>query len=833
MRYIPLLLGLCLSFLYPIKNLRAQDPIPPKSASEIQHALKKIQVLGSVLYIAAHPDDENTRMIAYYAKGKGYRTAYLSLTRGDGGQNLLGNEKGFALGILRTQELLQARRTDGGEQMFSRAYDFGYSKTPEETLKFWDKEKVLADVVWAIRKFRPDIIVTRFPGMDKGGGGHGHHTSSHYLAEEAFTLAADPKAFPEQLEFVDTWQTKRLFWNTYSWRGEPSKEKRAQYIGLDAGAYDPLLGKSYGEIAAEARSMHKCQAFGTLKWRGSLNQYLDQEMGDKATSDEMEGVDVSWDRVKGSKKVKEALAKAYSEFSAAAPDKIIPHLLVAYKEMQKLDDPWVEVKMKELKALLIYCSGLWFEIGAKKPFAAQGTEADFAISVLKRGSFPIHWKSVNFPQWPLEVEVDKKLYENARPGIINQTLSLEKLPVSQPYWLVNKPAAGVFQVKNQELIGLPENPAAIKGEFVFDFDGVEIPFEIPAIHRYADPGIGELFRPFVVSPKVTINIPEKVYLFANQKEKKIKLLVKSLAGGQEVEIAPKADEGWSFSPPLSTLSFEKEGEEQIVEIIVKPPANQSVSTLKIEAKVGDEISSYGLQTIAYTHIPTQMLFPAAEAKLVQVNIEKRGERIAYIMGSGDEVPVSLEQIGYQVDILEDDKISVENLRQYDAVIAGIRVYNTNKRMPFLEERIMEYVKEGGTYLVQYNTTSRGGNTPAPGPYKLKISRDRVSQEDAAVKILKPEHPVLNQPNKITQVDFDAWIQERGLYFPNEWGDEYEALLEMNDTGESPKQGSLLVAKYGEGHIIYSGLSWFRELPAGVPGAYRLIANLISIGKESR
>lgn len=834
MRYTVAALGLCfiLTF-FKVPEVHAQDPLPPKSAAEIQHALKKIQILGSVLYIAAHPDDENTRLIAYYAKGKGYRTAYLSLTRGDGGQNLLGNEKGFALGMLRTQELLAARRTDGGEQMFSRAYDFGYSKTPEETLEFWDEEKVLADVVWAIRKFRPDIIVTRFPGMDKGGGGHGHHTSSHLLAEQAFNLANDPTAYPEQLKHVKTWQPKRLFWNTYSWRGDPSEEQKAKYLDLDVGVYDPLLGKSYGEIAAEARSMHKCQAFGTLKWRGSLVQYLDFEHGEKAAENEMEGVDVSWNRVSGSSKVQDHLAKAYKDFNAEDPSAILPHLLSAYKEMQKLEGSWVDIKMKELKDLIIYCSGLWFEVGSKKPFASKDSEAEFTISALKRGNFPITWVSVDFPTRDLSLTPNKELKTDARLESLTQKIDMTGMPVSQPYWLVEKQEEGIFQVNNQELIGLPENKPALVSSFVFDFDGTEIAFDMPAVHRYADPGIGELFRPFVIVPKVTVNLAEKVYLFANQEPQSVKLLVKSQAGEQKVEITLEANEGWSFSPPISTLEFSKEGEEKMVEIMVTPPAKQNVSTLRVVSNVGGESSSYSLQTISYPHIPTQLLFPRAEAKLVQVNIEKRGDKIAYIMGSGDEVPVSLEQIGYQVDILEDDKITVDNLRQYDAVIAGIRVYNTNKRMPFLEERILEYVKEGGTYLVQYNTRSRNGNGKGPGPYALTISRDRVSEEDAAVKMLKPNHPALNFPNKITQTDFEGWIQERGLYFPNEWAEEYEALLEMNDTGESPKQGSLLVAKYGEGYMIYSGISWFRELPAGVPGAYRLLANLISLGKESR
>ncbi|MEO0581926.1 MAG: PIG-L family deacetylase [Bacteroidota bacterium] len=813
--------------------LHAQQPLPAKTSAEIQHMLKKLTVLGSVLYVAAHPDDENTRMIAYLAQGKGYRTRYLALTRGDGGQNLIGNEKGVSLGILRTQELLAARRIDGGEQMFSRAYDFGYSKNPEETLAFWDQDKVLADVVWAIRTYRPDVIITRFATPEKGGGGHGHHTSSAILAHKAFDLAGDPNAFPEQLtNGVEPWQPTRLMWNNY-WvfrRYEPTEEDLKNIVSVNIGQYDPLLGKNYGEIASEARSMHRCQAFGNARIRGELIEYLDNEKGARPINGDLfSGIDATWSRVQGGEAVGRLLEQAYTDFDPTDPSKSLPNLLEAYQKLEGLSGPWAEFKCEQLREAIVYCAGLWCEINPKYPTIAQGDSIELSAEYLKRTTYGVTLKSIEIEGLD-PIQLNETLSTNPKVQKHSRILSTANLPISQPYWLQEEMGRGMFRVSDQEKIGLPENPAVIKGIFRFIIDGVEIPFEVPVQHRYVDRAIGELYRPFLITPKVTVNVAEKVYVFASNVPQEIELSIKNFSDSIQATISFQLPEGWKATPSQLSYDFSRAGEEQSAKIQVTPPAFQSKGKIQVMVTVDGKTTTYSQQTIGYDHIPTQMLFNASEAELVRVDLQKKGKQIAYIMGSGDEVPKGLEQMGYNVTQLADEDITLDNLNKYDAVIAGIRAYNRRKRLAFLQDIIFEYVEAGGTYVVQYNTTY-DLSTKQPSPYPITLSRDRVSVEDAPVTFLKPDHPVLNTPNKITKEDFEGWVQERGLYFPAQWDEKFDAILSWHDFEETPKNGALLVAEYGKGHFVYTGISWFRELPAGVPGAFRLFANIISIGQE--
>lgn len=824
MRHLLLLPLLC-SLLF------AQNPMPPQSAAQLQHRLKELRVLGSVLYLAAHPDDENQRLIATFAKGYGYRTAYLSLTRGDGGQNLIGDEKGELLGMLRTQELLQARRIDGGEQTFSRAYDFGYSKTPEETLAIWDKDKVLADVVWAIRKFRPDVIVNRFAMPEDGGGGHGHHTASAMLAHEAFDLAGDPLAFPEQLKYVEPWQPKRLFWNNY-WvfrRYEPTEEDLKGIITLDVGQYDPLLGESYGEIASRARSMHKCQAFGTRLLHGSQIEYLDLEKGDAfENNDPFDGIETSWKRI-NMPLVGNILDQAYEDFDPTEPQAIISTLLKAYRLLDGKEGDWVELKRKKLAEAIAYAAGLWFEVDSDEPTVAQGDSITLEAHSLKRTTFPVTLKTIDFGFPGARVDVDREMPLNGKVDTVARRLKITGMPVSQPYWLRQDRSKGMFQVANQQLIGKPENPPALEATFIFDFDGTEIDIQRPVVHQYVDRSIGELYRPFLITPPVTANVADGVYLFANEEAQTVNLLVKNFAQEAEASLTFELPTGWMVSPAKVDLSFDASGQEKAVSVQVTPPEGQSVGTFRVNLTVGSQTYSHNQQLINYDHIPAQLIFNPAEAKLVRVPLQKKGQLIGYLMGSGDEIPKSLKQIGYEVELLTEDQITPGNLAKYDAVIAGIRAYNTVDRIAFLQEQILQYVDNGGTYLMQYNTTY-GRKTDQVGPYELKLSRNRVTKEEAEMTFLAPDHPVVNTPNKLTERDFEGWIQERGLYFPEEWGEAYTPIFSAHDPGEDPLEGSLLVAEYGEGHIVYTGLSFFRELPAGVPGAYRLFANLLSVGK---
>lgn len=810
------------------RTLGQQSPLPPKSASEIQHDIGKLRVLGSVLYVAAHPDDENTRLTSWLVGDRGYRTAYLALTRGDGGQNSLGEEVGPHLGILRTQELLGARRIDGAEQMFSRAYDFGYSKNHEETFEIWGKDKILADVVWAIRKFRPDVIITRFAGPEKGGGGHGHHTASAMLAQEAFDLAADPRVFPEQLKYVSTWQPTRLFWNTW----QPYRNKDYDFshtLTVDVDTYSPLLGRGFGEIAAEARSMHKCQDFGSSRWRGELLEYLEHEKGDEAEKDLFEDIDASWSRI-GAADIGKKLDEIYQNFNAANPSASVAGLMEVYSMMKGKEGYWFELKREELKKIIVYCSGLWMETTSSEPLVAMGDTISLTANLIKRSALDIEFRGIEYGYPGQHEKLSVSLPNTNTLHTFERKFVLRDVKPGQPYWLVEEMEKGSFNVSNQQMIGLPENPPALEATWNLTIEGVQIDISLPVVHKYVDRSKGELYRPLVFTPPVTVNIPGEVYIFSSNQSQEISLQVKSWLEHAKGKLDIQLPEGWEATPRTIDLDLEGKGSEKIYSITVTPAKKQGFGPLSVVASVGEFRGSYSYRTIQYDHIPPQMVFDPAEARLVRVNLEKRGDLIGYIMGAEDEVAISLEQIGYKVDLLDDDKILADQLSKYDAVIAGNRAYYRRERMPFHQEQILEYVKKGGTYIMQYNKTYEVPRGEQIGPYPIKVSRDRVTNENAEITLLAPDHPVLNFPNKITQADFQDWIQERGLYFPDEWDERYTAILACNDPGESSKEGSLLVTKYGEGYFIYTSLSWFRELPAGVPGAYRLFANMISIGK---
>ncbi len=811
-------------------RIEAQAPHKP-NAAEIQLALKKLNVLAGALYIGAHPDDENTGLIAYLSHGALANTAYLSLTRGDGGQNRVGPEMGELLGITRTQELLAARRIDGGRQFFSRAIDFGYSKHPDETFNIWDKEAVLADAVWVIRKFRPDILVTRFPVWP--GKTHGHHTASSVIAEEAFAAAGDPERFPEQLEYVEPWQPKRLLWNTspFFYRNGEEFEKSG-LVEVDIGAYNSLLGKSYSEISAESRSMHKSQGFGASSRRGELVSYMRHTMGDKAEKSLFDGVDTSWSRVPGGGEVGVLLERAYKEFDPEAPPKIIPLLLTARRSLMAQDEShWQKVKLKELDKVIAACLGLYLEVSTSDFSAMPGGEVEFHFEAVNRSNIPVTLNGLNLSITNEALEVEEEWLENnvSFSHTVKKSLPIN-MPISQPYWLQEEGSLGMFTVKNQQLIGLPENPPAVTATFSLDIDGHRADFTRPLVYRWNDPVDGEQYRPFEVVPEVSVNISEKILLFANGQPRRIEVyVVAGKTGGVEGEVHLEMPEGWHSEPLAASFKLTQKGEQATVAFHVYPPSGPSVGQLKAVARVGEKEFTKGLVRIEYDHIPVQTLSPEASARIVRLNLERKGNLIGYIQGAGDEIPGALRQIGYQVEELQDGEMDLENLKRFDAVILGVRAYNTLENIRFYQPDLFRYVEEGGTMIVQYNTNFRL-KVDEVAPYSLKLSRDRVAVEEAEVRILKPDHPILNRPNKITAEDFDGWVQERGLYFPSEWDDRFEALLSSNDPGEPSRDGGLLVAAYGKGYYIYTGYSWFRELPAGVPGAFRIFANLISAGK---
>lgn len=816
---------LAVSFLSP---LQAQKPKKP-NAAEIQLMLQKLNVLGSVLYVAAHPDDENTRVIAYMANEKKFNTAYLSATRGDGGQNLIGSEIRELLGLIRTQELLAARRTDGGRQYFSRANDFGYSKNPDETFNIWDKDQVLADFVRVYRKHRPDVIITRFPGT--GLGGHGHHTASAILAKEAFELAANKKKYPESAGQYGTWQPKRLLFNTHPFFYQRSGQEMdtASLMMIDLGAYNPLLGKSYPEIASLSRSMHKSQGFGSTGSRGTQIEYFEHTSGEQA-NDMFAGIDTSWKRVKGGEKVGYHVDNAIMSYDPANPSIIVDDLVKAYNALNKIRDQyWKNIKQEEIKDLIKACTGLYMEVKADQFAYTPGDSVLLSVESINRSDVDMRLASIKLGEYQ-SFTIRQQLLNN-RPFNMDMNYVLDsKSGYSDPYWLREEGSLGMYKVADQNLIGTPENVSAMSWVATIEIDGTFLEYELPVIYKKNDPVDGEAYRPLEITPPVFLNISEKVYVFGNGASKKIDVQV--LAGKSDLkgELSLQVPSGWKVQPSNYSFDLADKAAEATYSFELFPPDAAHSGEIGAVAQIDGKMYNNSLVRIEYDHIPVQALFPVSCAKVVKVELEKRGTNVGYIVGSGDEIPTSLEQVGYKVTELSNGDITAEKMKAYDAVIVGIRAYNTNERLKFYQEELMEYVKNGGTMIVQYNTAHRLV-TKDLGPYPLQLSRDRVTVEEAEIRMLKPDHAILNFPNKITSADFDGWVQERGLYFPNEWDENYEAILSSNDPGEDARDGGLLVAKYGEGYYIYSGYSWFRELPAGVAGAYRIFTNMISIGKE--
>ena len=802
-----------------------------QDAAQLQAALKKLNVLGSVLYVAAHPDDENTAMLAYSANHRYFRTGYLALTRGDGGQNLIGSEQSELLGIIRTQELLAARRIDGAEQFFTRAIDFGYTKSPGETFTFWDREKVLSDVVWVIRNFKPDVIVTRFPAT--GEGGHGQHTASAILAQEAFKLAGDPTKFPEQLKYTDVWRPQRIYWNAWLPVLQERKADLTQLIRIDVGEYDPLLGKSYTELAAESRSMHKSQGFGVSAQRAENINYFQWIGGDSASHDLFDGVNTTWSRVKDGEKVGPLLQEAYRAFDPENPSASIPPLLAAYQQMNALpQNIWVKQKQNELNHVIRACAGLWMEAIATDYGAAPGSSVKITSSIINRSNFPVTLERINYPFQAR----DTLSYVLLKKGKPSGSAVIVEIPmetaISQPYWLSKEPSKGMFSFDDPIMAGMAENHSELSVEYVLKFDGVTIPFQVPVQYRWTDPVKGELYRPFDILPPVTMNVNEKVLLFTKNDPRSVTLTLKSGKPNVNGELTLRLPAGWKSSPEKITFSLGNKYDEAKAVFFIEPPASNEEGYFTAEALVDGKRYSRGLQTIQYDHIPTQVIFPETRTKLVRLNIQNRSQNLGYIMGSGDMIPEYLRQLGIQVTLLSDDDLERGQFEGYDAIIAGIRAYNTRPRLKFAQDKLMRYVENGGTFIVQYNTP-RGLATENLGPYPFKISNDRVTEEDAAVKITLPEHALVRFPNTISDRDFSGWVQERGLYFANTWDPKYETVFTAHDNGEKDISGGMLFARYGKGVFIYTGYAWFRQIPAGVPGAYKLFLNMISAGKEKK
>lgn len=802
------------------------QPFPNLNSSEIKLGLMKLNVLGTVLYVGAHPDDENTAVISYLAKGELLRTAYLSVTRGDGGQNLIGPEQSEQLGVIRTQELLEARKIDGGKQFFTRALDFGYSKSPAETFKIWNKNTILSDVVWIVRKFKPDVIIARFP--ETGEGGHGHHTASTILASEAFDLANNPSAFPEQLKYVTIWQPKRIFWNAWVKTLENKKINTAELPTINVGEYNPLLGKSYTEISALSRSMHKSQGFGASATRNNLLNHFVLLKGDSVKKDLFEGIDFTWNRVEGGEEIQKLIDKTILEFDDENPSASISDLAAIYTKIKNLEDEyWKEVKLAEVKELIRSCAGIWIEGIGTDEYAALGDQIKVQTSIVNRSSENFILKSIS-------VNNETKKIENGslKNGEMFTSDFVIHIPddskISNPYWLINEHSTGSFAVDDQTMIGLPESTAPFNCNFTVEIYGEEIEFSVPLYKRITDPVDGELYSQVKIAPPAVINIEKELYFFNGTSSKEIKVTVQTFKDNLSGKIFFNINNGWKIEP--AAIDFYDMNKNQKKDFFIKITPNQSAFQSEITAKVSIEGREYTKQIIRkqYKHIMPQTIFQDSKALLQSYDLTKtKLKKIGYISGSGDLIPNFLSDLGFDVVIFDDKQFNQNQLNQYDAIITGIRAYNTRDELAAFQKELFKYVENGGTLISQYNTTAQ--LILSPGIFPLKISHDRVTDENSAVKIINKDHKIFNYPYKITEDDFKGWIQERGLYFPAEWDEKYETLLSMNDDGENEKLSSILYAKYGKGTFVYTGLSFFREIPAGVEGAIKLFINILHAG----
>ena len=834
-----LVLGAALLFA-TLSPLAGQQQ-PFSGTPDLLESVERLNQLGSVLMIAAHPDDERTGVLAYFARGRHMRTAYLSVTRGEGGQNLIGSEQGAELGVIRTQELLAARQIDGASQFFTRAIDFGFSKTAAETMQKWGHDRILGDIVWVIRNYRPDVIILVFTGTPSDG--HGHHQVSAMLGKEAFAAAADPARFPAQLRYVKPWQTTRIVHAIFNFgppggRGpqpppggeRPPQSPRLPPAGkVETGAYNPVLGYSYEELAVLSRSMHHSQGTGAMRRPGASTTEFGLLAGQPAGADLFDGIDTGWDRLPGGAPLTPILAEAIKTFEPAHPERIIPLLVKARPLVAAIGDPLAREKLAELDEAIAGCAGIWIEAQAHEPEAVPGRPLAITTTVLNRSPQPVELSGAR-----MEGMWDQELPVKPAPLASNQPVAIEfsrevplAQPYSQPYWLRQPPSGDAYTVEDQRLVGQADTPPveSVRVRLLVDGEGIEL--VRPVHYRYASRAEGERTRPLVVVPAVAVNLPQPVAVFPSPAPRAIHVVVEARVDKAAGELRLDAPPGWKVEPAARHFEVAARGQASDLAFTLTPPAGEATASLRAVATVAGREISDGIEIISYPHFPPQTLFPPADIKLVRADIQVTARRIGYIMGAGDEMPEALRQLGLEVTLLEPSDLEQGDLGRFETIVAGVRAYNVRADIRANQQRLLDYVSGGGTYIVQYNT---GDLTLNLGPYPMTVppgSRYRVTVEEAPVVFPHADSPLLHAPNSITARDFEGWVQERGLYFASDWDKRYQAVLASQDPGENALEGGELWTRYGKGIYIFTAYSWFRQLPAGVPGAYRLFANLIS------
>ena len=860
-----------------IYSVRAADQALTGTPA-IRFELEKLNTLGSVLMIGAHPDDENTGVIAYLARGRKIRTGYLSLTRGEGGQNLLGNEQSEYLGALRTQELLAARQIDGASQYFTRAIDFGFTKTVPETMGKWGHDRILSDIVWVIRQQQPDVILLVFSGTPADG--HGQHQVSAILGREAFDAAADPTKFPEQLKWVKPWQAKRIMQPRFNFPGGAagalggrgggarggsgganvargasggrgggrgaSGPQEAVAFELPVSDYDPVIGKSYREIAVASRSQHKSQAMVQAMSFGEQSTGFFLRGGAPAKADLMDGVDTTWNRLPGGAPVGELLARARRDFSDLHPEKTVSVLLEARSlvaAMANSGQQWAVWKLEEIDHAIALCTGLRVEAQANTFAYVPGATAEVRLTAINRSQLPLALSAVHVSGWgDSDAGVKNQQLAYNKEDTVNFKLTVPKdQAVSQPFWLRKTPTGDTYDIQDQALIGRADTVPEVTVRFDFTVDGRPFSVTAPLHYRYADPSRDEFVRPVVVEPPVSVVLPSRNFVIATGTVREISVLARAMSAGQAGDLVFEAPAGWKVEPAKAAFDLKEAGATQEVKFRVTPPATPGDGSFRVVANLrGGQPVETSVNVIDYAHIPAQTIFETSGGQIAAVDMKVLAKRVGYVMGSDDKMPEAIRQMGCQVDLLDEKTLSSGDLSAYDAIVTGLRAYAVRADLRAAQTRLLDYVSKGGTLVVQYNRLDDRRISPSVaeafdhmGPYPFVLSQgnsERVTEEDAPVKILTPQSAIVRSPNRITTADFDGWIQERGVYFADTWDPKYETPFETHDQGDKDLKGSLLYARYGKGAYVYTSFSWFREMPAGVPGAFRIFANLLSAGK---
>lgn len=805
------------------------------NASKIEQAIQKLGVLGNVLYVAAHPDDENTRLITYFSNYHLTTTAYISLTRGSGGQNLIGKELKEPLGVIRTHELMEARKIDGGEQFFSRAKDFGYSKNPAETFEKWNKNEVLYDLVLAIRKFRPDIIINRFDHRTEGNT-HGHHTASAILSVEAFDLAGDVSAFPEQLTEVDIWQPKAIYFNdSWFFYGSPKSFEEANhnhFLAVPIGKFYPTFGLSNNEIAALSRSQHKSQGFGNTGSRGDETEYIEFIKGDHQPQQEVfEAIDISWNRISNTKKIQKQVKELQNSYSIQEPWNSIPQLARLHQLIATVEDEfWRTKKQEEVEAIIQQSAGLFIEARTNQSYAYPGEKISIQVEAINQSKLAFRLEKLQYKGKSL-LENELQLSENQRK---NFTFDIEipaSTSYSTPFWLQKEASESMYSVEEEGLENKATNPMEHFIEATIAVEGISFDIQREIVFKTNDPVDGEVYKKLHIVPEISLQTEKEVLIFNKNSTQQVHINIESYTTNANLKLATKPLEDWDIQYTTEPILLSNRGATSQVNLSIRPKQGAKKSLLQPSlVSNANQVFITSVTKVDYPHIDNFVITKPFQLELVPLNIQISTKKVAYLQGAGDLVDEATSTLGFDIKEFKINELNNLDLSNFDVMVIGIRAFNVHDELAYLNEKLFKFVEEGGHLVIQYQT-SGGLKTKKLSPLELQLNRGRVTDENAKVSIQLPEHSFVTYPNTINSADFEFWTQERGLYFASQWGTSFEAILGMNDSGEAKQLGSLLTAKYGKGQITYTGLSFFRQLPAGVEGAYKLWANILSLETE--